>query len=343
MKRITNLCFILSALFLVTLGVESMSAQGNGKLCFHADGTFKIVQFTDDHVVWQDHRSDTAFACIARVIKKEKPDLVILTGDIIFSDPGIDNFKKVINYVSTFKVPFAFVFGNHDEQFGANDSILLHEVKDVPYNLTTTAPGVPGNCNFTLPIYGKDKDKIKALIYGFDSHSENAKTKQTGIRGYDYIFRDQIDWYVRTSQRFTAENGGEPVPALAYFHIPLPEFGYALTNPHVRYYGVQGEPVSSSALNSGLFTAMKEQGDVMGVFCGHDHNSDYAANYYNILLAYGRYSGGNTVYNDNQCNGARVVELKEGQRMIHTWIRLSDGSSRQNTFFPQDYILKADK
>lgn len=36
----------------------------------------------------------------------------------------------------------------------------------------------------------------------------------------------------------------------------------------------------------------------MGMFVGHDHNNDYAVAYKEVLLAYGRYTGGNTVYND---------------------------------------------
>ena len=37
----------------------------------------------------------------------------------------------------------------------------------------------------------------------------------------------------------------------------------------------KGEEVVLSKINSGLFTAMLEAGDVMGVFAGHDHDNDY--------------------------------------------------------------------
>ena len=73
----------------------------------------------------------------------------------------------------------------------------------------------------------------------------------------------------------------------------FPEYRAEL--PRVGFFG---EPVCDPQLNSGLFNAMLECGDVMGVFCGHDHNNDYAINNRGILLAYGRYSGGDTVYND---------------------------------------------
>lgn len=53
----------------------------------------------------------------------------------------------------------------------------------------------------------------------------------------------------------------------------FPEYRAEL--PRVCFFG---EPVCDPQLNSGLFNAMLECGDVMGVFCGHDHNNDYAIN-----------------------------------------------------------------
>ena len=62
-----------------------------------------------------------------------------------------------------------------------------------------------------------------------------------------------------------------------------------------------------------------------GVFVGHDHDDDYAVSWKGILLAYGRYTGGNTVYN-HLTNGARVIELDENANSFRTWIRLKEGS-----------------
>lgn len=47
-------------------------------LKFNPDKKFKIVQFTDLHVKWQDPRSDIAFERMNQVLDDEKPDLVIL-------------------------------------------------------------------------------------------------------------------------------------------------------------------------------------------------------------------------------------------------------------------------
>ncbi len=85
-----------------------------------------------------------------------------------------------------------------------------------------------------------------------------------------------------------------------------------------------------------MFAAMKECGDVMGVFCGHDHDDDYSLMYYHVLLAHGRFSGGNTVYNHLR-NGARVIVLKEGQRSLDTWIRERGGQVVDKTSYPSSY------
>jgi 3',5'-cyclic AMP phosphodiesterase CpdA len=336
MKNHRFIFFILISLVMIGYSGDIV-AQHNKKLHFRNDSTFKIVQFTDTHLKWQDNRSDTAYACIDHVIRAEKPDLIILTGDIIYSQPAIDNFKKIINYVASYKIPFGFVFGNHDHEQGVTDSVLLNCVKNVPYNLSTTAPGISGDCNFDLPIYSKDGKSIESVIYCIDSHDYSHFGKD-GIKGYDYIHRDQIDWYVNTSKRYTEQNGNKPLPSIAFFHIPIPEYGEAIHNQDASLYGSRREGVASPILNRGLFTAIKEQQDIMGVFCGHDHDNDYAVNYYNVLLAYGRFSGGNTEYNHLRCNGSRVIELKEGQRTIHTWIRLSNGEVQENTVFPRDYV-----
>lgn len=327
--------FLWLTLAITCCSIENVYGRKVEKLCFRSDSTFKIVQFTDLHLVWKT--SERAYECVDHVIQNEKPDFIILTGDIIFSRPALDNFKRIIQYISSYKTPFAFVFGNHDHQFDATDSMLLASVKDVPYNMTTTVAGIDGDSNFDLPIYSKDGRKVESVIYGLDSHDSSRLTK-AGVKGYDYIQRDQIDWYIATSKKYTKENGGTPIPSIAFFHIPLQEFAVACTNQRAALFGTRSEAVCCADMNSGLFSAMKEQGDIMGIFCGHDHDNDYAVNWYNILLAYGRYSGDNTAYNHLKGNGGRVIELKEGTRTIHTWIRLTNGEMHQDTLFPKDYL-----
>lgn len=123
---------------------------------------------------------------------------------------------------------------------------------------------------------------------------------------------------------------------MAFFHIPIPEYKDAVMEDKNRLFGVRGEGVACPTTNSGLFTSIKECGDVMGTFVGHDHNNDYAVMYKEVLLAYGRYSGGNTVYN-NLANGARVIILQEGERKFDSYIRLAGGEIESRISYPGSF------
>ena len=302
-------------------------------LRFKADQTFKIVQFTDLHVCYQDPRSEITFERVRQVVADERPDLVILTGDMIFSPPGVDNLRNVLQLFVDLKVPFATVFGNHDDEQGATREELLRLAQSMPYCLTADEePAVSGVGNYALPVLASKGEQPALTLYCLDS---NAYSSIEGVKGYDYIKRDQVDWYARRSSGFTAANGGKPLPALAFFHIPLPEYNQAASDEDAQSYGIRREKACAPVLNSGLFTAMKEQGDVMGVFVGHDHDDDYAVCWHDVLLAYGRYTGGNTVYN-HLPNGARVIQLTEGERSFKTWIRTEAGVE-QVTTYPDSY------
>ncbi len=305
-------------------------------LRFDAAGTFRIVQFTDVHYIYGDPKSDASTERINEVLDAEKPDLVMLTGDIIFGKPAEEGLRHVLGLVAKRNIPFAVVFGNHDDEQGLTRRQLFDILRTIPGNLTATVDGLSGVTNFTLPILSKDGGKPAAILYGFDS---NAYSQLQGVEGYDYIHFDQVAWYREMSAAYTRRNGGAPLPSLAFFHIPLPEYNQAAADENAQLYGIRREKACAPELNTGMFASMRELGDVMGTFVGHDHDNDYAVCWKGILLAYGRYTGGNTVYN-HLPNGARVIELTEGVRGFRTWIRQQGGVISQQVTFPEDFIKK---
>ena len=295
-------------------------------------GLFKIVQITDLHYKLGVKASEQGLACVREMVQTEKPDLVVVTGDIIYSAPADSTLSVVLKTFAQLGVPFCMTFGNHDYDFKTPAVALYNQMQKTPNCVMPVLQGK--NTDYSLPILSSNGKRTAAVLYCIDTHNKPAIG---GIGGYQWISHNQITWYRQRSMVYKQKNGGKPVPSLAFLHIPLPEFNYATANTQCPMYGSRLERAYSPSINSGMFTSIKEMGDIMGVFCGHDHDNDYAVSYFNVLLAHGRFSGGNTEYNHLK-RGARVIVLKEGKREFDTWIREVGGNVLYRTTYPKSYV-----
>lgn len=302
-------------------------------LQFNENGELKIVQFTDVHFKYGNPASDIALKRIGEVLDAERPDLVVFTGDLVYAAPADTAMRVLLSRVSDRKIPFVVTFGNHDDEQGKTRAELYDVIRSIPFNIQPDRGGVESP-DYVLTLKSSDGKKDAALLYCLDSHSYS---KLPDVKGYDWLTLDQVSWYRRQSAAYKAKNGGQPLPALAFFHIPLPEFNEAASDENTILRGTRMEKACAPELNTGMFTAMKEAGDVMGIFVGHDHDNDYAAMWKGILLAYGRFTGGNTEYN-HLSNGARVIVMKEGTRTFTTWIHLKGGEIIDKTLYPDSYV-----
>lgn len=302
-----------------------------GKLRFRQDGTFTIAQFTDIHWIDGSEADMRSRALMEQVILEEQPDLVVYTGDVIYTGkvgegkrPCLDPrgaFRDAVASAERNRIPWAVVFGNHDTEQYITREELASLVESMDYAVSAGGPEhVHGYSNFALEVEGNSGSSAAAL-YGFDS---GAYSSLPHVRGYDWIRRDQIGWYIDESRKLTERNGGQTLPALAFFHIPLPEYRQAWET--VPCYGSKHEEVCSPQLNSGLFAAMIEAGGVMGTFCGHDHVNDYWGDLHGIRLCYGRATGYNTYGREDFPRGSRLIRLREGERAFESWLRLDDGT-----------------
>ena len=295
-------------------------------------GLFKIVQITDLHYKLGVKTSEQGLACVREMVETEKPDLVVVTGDIIYSAPADSTLSVVLKTFAQLGVPFCMTFGNHDYDFKTPAVALYNQMQKTPNCVMPVLQGK--NTDYSLPILSSNGKRTAAVLYCIDTHNKPAIG---GIGGYQWISHNQITWYRQRSMVYKQKNGGRPVPSLAFLHIPLPEFNYATANTQCPMYGSRLEKAYSPSINSGMFASIKEMGDIMGVFCGHDHDNDYAVSYFNVLLAHGRFSGGNTEYNHLK-RGARVIVLKEGKREFDTWIREVGGNVLYRTTYPKSYV-----
>ena len=317
---------IIFAAALCMAGLLGANAQS---VKFNNSGKLKIVQFTDIHWRAGDPATADAAANMNRVLDEEKPDIVIYTGDITTAKPATVGLDKAFEPAISRGIPYAATFGNHDDEQDLTRPQLYDYIKTKQGCLNAKVEGR----DMAITVTSADGKQTKAVLYVMDS---NAYSTIDSLKGYGWFRRDQIDWFAKKSAELTKANGGKPLPALAFFHIPFPEYNEASTAINNPLIGQRGENACSPAINSGMFAAMLEAGDVMGTFVGHDHENNYVTPWHGILLGYGQFTGGKTTYTDGR-RGARVFELTEGERGFRTWIRMSDGSVKDEVKWPEDF------
>ncbi len=332
-------------LFIVIALPEAFSGQSVGErrgLHFNKARKFKIVQFTDIHwKVRETEKSKKTIKCIRKILKAEQPDLIVLTGDVV-NEPADEGWKTLMPVFTESGIPFAVTLGNHDHESNWTRDQIFDYLSTLPDFIGEKGPeGISGVGNYILEVKAAHTDQVAALLYFFDSHA-NSFDRET-VSDYDWIKFDQIAAYREQSTLYTLKNGGKPYPALAFFHIPLPEYKEIKELPTT--IGERSEKVCSPMTNSGLLTSFIEMNDVMGCFVGHDHNNNYSGIYKGVGLNYGQssgYSGYGTIG-----KGARIIELQEGNRGYNTWVRSEKGSSLHynyplgGSFREEDYDFHA--
>ncbi|CAO3670373.1 unnamed protein product [Umbelopsis vinacea] len=235
-------------------------------LIFRPDGTFKILQLADLH--FSNDRGNckdvapgsscqgdsNTITAIEHLLKSEKPDLVVFTGDNIDGTGGVNDARaatlKYSQPVIEQKIPWAMIFGNHDDENDLTREELFEVVRNMPFSVSEEGPmEISGVGNYALKIWRNESqtsDQHAFTIYFFDSHAY-ANPEKTE---YDIIKEDQLQWYLNVSQSFAKENG-KPPNALAFFHIPIPEYNNLQKDDRQRaFIGDKRETVSSSKDNN---------------------------------------------------------------------------------------------
>ena len=292
----------------------------NGYWTFTTDENFKVVQLTDVHIGagFMSHGKDLkALNAVAAMVTAEKPDLVVVTGDIAYPIPPQagtdDNLASATMFASLMEqlgVYWTVTFGNHDTErysdYNRAEIADFYENSGFKYCLFKSGPeNVDGYGNNIINIKNS-KGEITQSIFTFDSHAYLRHDILGFGHGYENIRESQVEWYRENIEKLTEYNKSvsnmeNPVPkSTAFFHIPLKEYqdawyeylnnGFKDTENAKLIEGVAGEGgiiVFPGEGEDTLFETMVELGSTKGIFCGHDHENNFCVEYKGIRLTYG--------------------------------------------------------
>ncbi|WP_394282178.1 metallophosphoesterase family protein [Corynebacterium sp.] len=321
-------------------------------LKFNADGTFKVIQFNDTQ---DDHLTDRrTIEFMGKALDAEEPNFALINGDVISSGPQTNEqvYQAINNVVLPMEsrgIPWALTWGNHDEDSTEDgtqvfEPQLLEFIRQYKYNLNAADDDVYGESNTHLLVSGT-QNTPKFALWLLDSgryiNNDLAGQPTDELPGYDFLRPNQIRWYEDNSAAME-EQFGTKVPSLMFFHIPTFEhrdmwFGGPYNNTEEQHaaavarHGIQGvkhEGVYVGAFNSGIYSAVRERGDVLGIYCGHDHINTYHGNYFGVELGYGPGTGFGTyglndgTWDQHTLRGARVFEMNENSERVYDATRL---------------------
>ena len=297
------------------------------KLKFN-NGRFRILQLSDIQEI--ANTSPDTINLTREIIAATNPDLIVLTGDQI-KGYGVTMQKgdkktnaaitlnNILQPIKDSGVPFTAVFGNHDV-FGDADAEFQWNIYKLYDNF------VGKNYDFDCIPVCDDNDNVKFCVYCFDSGlKENGKY---------FPVKDELVEKYKTKRDTLYKENGTYIPALAFQHIPPADiyecFDKVTKNTKGAYQGANsfkanyyklpsyaenersfmGENAASPDKKGTQIEALKEKGDVLGLFFGHDHNNSFVLKHGNLDLGYTQGMGFN-IYGPGKNRGGRIFDIYE--------------------------------
>ena len=320
-------------LVMMSVGVMTLSACGQvmdyksnlmeyvKTLQFHND--YNILQLTDIH--WNYNSSTTASKTYLDKVLKEvdshvsgKIDLVEITGDLFMLanayhvNTFVDYFEKK---AAEYNFDYTIIWGNHDRHGLYNPNWLSNKFKTAKHCIYIEPnDNLYGRSNFVINLTedgtANNMDtKTKWQIANLDSGASFSETAISPFRDYDYIRKDQTDWWKEEHKL-----AGETTPTIAYYHIPqqdnLIAWNSRETRTHKFFKLEEFADNGNEAYASDFITEGKAH-NLKAAFMGHAHNVDWTVDYDGVVLGLGVKTGTELYYAHIDTNST-MPEMVEG-------------------------------
>ena len=261
------------------------------------DGKFRILILSDIHT--PDEMPLWTESFIRYAVETEKPDLVVLLGDNVggnykgvTKEKNIIAIKKIVSLLGG--TSFAAVFGNHDHE--GLPEMSEAQAKAFHVSLYNEAEGcfmMEGDYSLNLKDSAGENDIFSLYFIDSGTYAKEG--------GYAYVKKPQLKWYSQECDR----NGNLPSYLFQHIIVPevyelmyenrLPKRGYTRGQccHNKRYYkfredalisGEMNEGPCPPDINGGQFDVIREKGNTVACFFGHDHTNSFVCDCKGIKL-----------------------------------------------------------
>ena len=206
-------------LHLTDTQIEDSSQLREGTTFSKAQTNYWLPELMDERV----------FNDLNKIIKDVNPDLILITGDLVYGkyDDAGTSFTKLADFIDGYNIPWAPVFGNHDNESkkGADwQCAYLENCKNCLFEQKT----LTGNGNYSIGIV--QGGELKRVIFMLDSNGCSAMSDETFNNGHSKktagFGKDQIQWYTDAANKINSNFSD--VEFTFAFHIQIAAFADAL-------------------------------------------------------------------------------------------------------------------
>ena len=252
---------------------------------------------------------ERTYAHVRTLVRETQPDLILLTGDNVygeFDDAGL-MLRELIELMESFGIPWAPVFGNHDNESRMGVNWQCEQLKNAPHCLFDRG-AVTGNSNYAVYLTKNDVPAFAlAMLDSNGCHNVgNPAAPEEGVQpdNIDYdllthengIYPDQVDFY-RNAVRGLPNAVFLHIQIHAYYEALQRKYGYThgtdVTTDREGDVGFYPEHMGEGGFTDPdhvLFEAAKAAG-CRAVFAGHQHKVDSIVQWQGMTLGYGLKTG----------------------------------------------------
>lgn len=266
---------------------------------------------------------------LEELVGRVQPDLITITGDLSWA--GHDKaYDALASYLDSFGIPWAPVWGNHDNQKG---DAYIRQVAEryMKHPYCKFAAGAPalGCGNYVITI--DEGEKKVAALFMMDTHDSEPRPtpEKPDAKCWSKLKPPQLEWYRQQANELKSLGYSN---SAMFMHIPI--FGYRQAfeaafqqgvdfkklsyeeSKNSKYwkpgyekaFGCRHEGICSFPEDEGALDVLLAEKFTSHLIAGHDHVNNFMIPYKGIQFIYSMKAGAGC-YWESHLNGGTVLQI----------------------------------